>query len=207
MKLQQPKIKQLDTDNFENCVKNESWYGKRIEQSPINEVLIENVILDCCHFYKVDFSSIRFSGVDIVDCVFEECLFMGLEIENRAMQRTIFKKCNMMGTNIFDCGMKDVQFIECQAKYINFSGGFFKSGIIKNCAMAEGRWHNMELSEVILENSDFRGLEVNKTKLRGIDFSASNIEGIMVEPELLRGSKLNMGQALELIGLFGIEIV
>ena len=45
-----------------------------------------------------------------------------------------------------------------------------------------------------------------KTKLNGIDFSDSVIEGIIISLEDIKGAIINQLQSIDLIGLIGVKI-
>ena len=59
----------------------------------------------------------------------------------------------------------------------------------------------MELNDV-----DFEGTEFYSTSLAGLDLTKSNISGILVEPDMIRGVIVNNDQAIDFINLLGIVI-
>ena len=63
------------------------------------------------------------------------------------------------------------------------------------------------LKNLILDKADFRETQFFKTKLKDIDFSDSNIEGISVNIDDIKGAKINQIQINDLIYLLGVKIV
>ena len=58
-----------------------------------------------------------------------------------------------------------------------------------------------------MEGCVLREGEFARQSLAGLDFSTCEISGIRVSPADIRGAKISPAQAMEICGIFGVEIV
>ena len=72
---------------------------------------------------------------------------------------------------------------------------------LQSASMNEVRWKNIMFSEC-----NFNKSELVRTKLKGIDFSNCELNGITVNISDLNGAIVNEFQALELSKLLGLKI-
>lgn len=64
----------------------------------------------------------------------------------------------------------------------------------------------LEFTKTEISRCDFQEAELLGTKLGGLDFSTSKIDGFMIQAENLRGVTMNEEQALACTKLLGITI-
>jgi uncharacterized protein YjbI with pentapeptide repeats len=67
----------------------------------------------------------------------------------------------------------------------------------------------LKLKRVTLEGCDFTRAEVYGTRLRGIDLSTCNVQALRVSDTFfeLRGARIGIDQAPDLVGLLGVKLV
>ena len=100
----------------------------------------------------------------------------------------------------------NIEIKETIMQYGNFTEANFKNVIIEDSNISSGSLSEVKFKNVNFKNADFSNSQFFRTKLTGIDFSGSNISGIVVGIEDLKGAIVNELQALELANLLGIKI-
>lgn len=63
-----------------------------------------------------------------------------------------------------------------------------------------------KIKNISLYNSTFNETEFIRTNLKDVDFSTYNIERIVFDIDSLKGIKINVLQASDIISLFGVQI-
>lgn len=170
-----------------------------------------------------DFSQVSFSGVRLENCRFWNCRFEGAEFVN-----TLFQSCDVTGCDMSKCYMDRVAFVSCKGV-----GAKFTDSIIKNLSIENSnfnfsnfdmsRFENVRIEKTKLDSGNMAGCqcknmfwkEVNlintsffKTSLRGMDFSDSQITGLVLSDDHseLRGVTVDLFQAAELAKRLGVII-
>lgn len=170
-----------------------------------------------------------FSKLDFENTSFYKCKFMNCQFEN-----TYFYKCQFINCDISNCFFTKTFFKECYIEECKAIGTEFPEAIIRNCHIKNSifRYANLGLSKIDdtkIEASDFTEASMNeivfkkikldtvilinvdffKTKLKSIDLSSCDIEGILISDTFneLKGAKINAEQAANLISLLGIQVI
>ena len=91
----------------------------------------------------------------------------------------------------------------------NFSEAKLQGCSITESDLTETFFSNCRLKKIRLSKNRFVRTEFFKTKLNGIDFSDSVLEGVTISADAgeLKGAKVNLYQAAELARMLGIVIV
>ena len=112
----------------------------------------------------------------------------------------------MMGTELTAAVMQDTIMEGCQGSYLNLNGSKMKRVALKDMIMEQAGMSMIEHTDVSLENCTFTKSEWIDTKMSGLDLSDSHIDGIMVDPENLRGLTVNEEQAVAFAELLGLNV-
>ena len=137
-----------------------------------------------------DIQSRKFENLEITDEVFaivefQNCEFQHCKIMTSKMEKLTFADCLFVNCDFSNTSFERASFVRC--KFENCKG--------LGCNFVEARWYH-NLSEA----------QFFKTKLNGMDFRTSNIEGILVSLESLKGAIVTDYQAVDLAKLIGIII-
>lgn len=91
----------------------------------------------------------------------------------------------------------------------NFGGSLFESCKVEMCSFREAFFSEVKLKKTKFMKSDFTKVDFFRTMLKGMDFTDSVIESIMVSDTYreVQGMKINMFQAAEIAKLLGVTIV
>jgi uncharacterized protein YjbI with pentapeptide repeats len=96
--------------------------------------------------------------------------------------------------------------MDCRQNFSNFFKNKLTSVLFSDCDCSdsyftESTFKNLNLERVILDNSTFF-----KTLLKGIDFSTSSIDNLVVSIPDLKGASVSYDQAAKLSQLLGVKI-
>ncbi len=207
MKIERPKIKVTEEATIEECVLNNQFTNKRIDQRLEKEIKIEDAEFDSCHFVGIDFKLIQSEKLIIWDCIFESCDLSNFKFNKISLRRCEFINCKLMGTVFSECFLESILFDKVNGRYININGSKIRNIKVKNSDFSEGRLMENSTKSIEVEKVNFNGCDFIKTNLNDIDFSNCNIEGINIDLQSLKGMRVNSYQASCLATILGIKIV
>lgn len=81
-----------------------------------------------------------------------------------------------------------------------------KNVIMEDCAFENSNFQNSSFNKVQFGKCNFRLSQMSGTSLLGIDLSNSNVEGLGIQPEDIRGAIVSTMQAVEFSKLIGLVI-
>lgn len=177
----------------ETVVQGEDFYNIEIKES-----VFDNSTFHSCKFHKASFTDVifqscDFSNTEFTDAYFERCIFasckcMGLEMSETLIKKTIFRDTNLQYSCFDRSKLTDVLFEE-----VDFT----------ESSMAEAKLKNFQARKSKFLNNNFF-----KTLLATIDFTENDFVAPIVSspPIELKGVKVNLLQAADLIRLWGIIV-
>lgn len=158
-----------------------------------------------CTFVNVSFpESMR--SCQFVDCIFDHCDFSNRDFRETVFRRVQIRSCRMTGTDLSDSRLQDTEMKGVQARYGSFGGSRWKRCRLEECSFVQGSLSYCEFEKTEISRCDFSEAELLGTKLAGLDFSDSRIDGFMIQAENLKGVIMNEEQALACTKLLGIRI-
>ena len=161
-------------------------------------------------YFECTFTRINFHGnmnkMEFADVIFDHCDLSNIEMEESVFRRVIFQHCRLTGCDMSGSQFHDTVMLSCQASYINASLLNVHNASFQECTFNEGAFSMMKIKELHLDHCDFSGSEWIDTKMKDLDFSDSNIDGIAVNADNLRGVTVNTEQAVMMAKLLGIRV-
>ena len=110
-----------------------------------------------------------------------------------------------MGTSFIDSSIRDVEFKDCIAKYVNFSGARFERVIFTNSEFLETTFLENKLKNVEFVKIDFSRSEIRNCDMAEVDFSSCILNDISIDLESMRGIIIDRFQAIDLVRLLGVK--
>lgn len=177
--------------------------GLELEGASTNGASFDQVIFRSCLFEDVDFSDASFTDVR-----FEACRFISCTMERCWLNRCDFAGCSAPGMSFVKGRLTSVFFGDCQLGYADFSETKIQGLVAESTSLAESAWRDVRFKAAHFDECDLARAEFAGTPLAGIDFSTSNISGIVVSSTLheLRGCTVSPLQAIELAGHLGVHV-
>lgn len=144
---------------------------------------------------------------EFVDVIFDHCDFSNGNFEECVFQRCEFKACRMTGIDFSLSTFTDVSLNGCQCMLSNMNATKWKQVEWLDTNFTDASFYSVKLKEVDVHTCLFNHCEIHETPLAGINLSDSDIDGIAVLAENLKGVKVNSEQAIVLAQLLGIVVV
>ena len=137
-----------------------------------------------------------------------DCDFSNSNLSDTYFKCCSFHKCKAVGADFYGSRINHVTFFECNfcetgfdATHISFVK--MENADFTDAGFSKSRFANLEINQVCFRKASFF-----KTSLKNVDFSTCNIEEITISDtmEELRGIKVNMIQAVDLVKRLGIVV-
>jgi uncharacterized protein YjbI with pentapeptide repeats len=162
---------------------------------------IESTELDHVNLADRTFASIVWKDVRLVSCD-----LANLETRHLTLVRVEFIDCRMTGlrAGVADC--QDVLISEGDQRYSQFRYSKFRSTEFDSCNFEDADFQGTDLSGSIFRKCNLKNAEMSKVKLLNADLRGSQIEGLHLNAEDIRGAVVDLPQAMIFAGLLGIRI-
>lgn len=194
LQLAKQEEKEIEELHMKGCL----VVGEDISGNRFHNVIFENVRFNECNFHKCTFVDVVFTNCDLSNCDFGEGYFNRCEFINDKALGAKF------GLSIFkDVSIKESNFELADLSGANINVAEFTGSNFKNASLSECR-----LKSLICDKVEFVQTNFFKTPLKGMDFANSTITDMIVSDTAveLRGAKMDLYQAAELVRLFGVII-
>lgn len=190
-----------------------------VDEMPIEARAFKDEVITGSLARKVEFVSARFERCRFVDCDFtgagfyqtklEKCDFSNCTFSGSYWKNSEITECKGNGSRFDKAVFKSVVLSESQLNLANFGGSLFEGSKAEMCSFREAFFSEVKLKKTKFVKSDFTKVDFFRTSLKGMDFSDSVIESIMVSDTYreVAGMKINMFQAAEIAKLLGVTIV
>lgn len=131
-------------------IRNEDFSRAYLEQSNLVNVT----------FVECNFESAVFVRSQITGCLFQNCNLTRSNLGGCHINTSQFKQCNMEETVLSSATIKDSEFLECR----------FLQNLVKNLTLTDSAIRHASLIGAIVEESVFRKVDVEETKLERVIF-------------------------------------
>lgn len=197
-------------ENYEyrsNSISDEfSLFMKSISNCTIENQIAERGTIKQLVCNNVTFKNVSFKYLDIINARFINCDFSNIDLSGSIIHRIELIKCKHIGTNLTDCTLRNVIFENCNGNYSCFRFSNLGQVSFNNCILENGDFEVSVLSKVFFDNCNLQQAQFSKTKLKDIDLSTDNIDGIGVRIEDLNGAIVSPLQAVSLARKMGLII-
>ncbi len=158
--------------------------------------LLERVQLAGGQFGSVMWKDVRLVGCDLANIRAHRIVLLRGELID----------CRLTGFRAAALDWQDVLIRNGDARYAQLQGGKFRTCEFDGC-----NWQEADLQEADLTGSIFRscnlvGADFHRTKLQNADFRTSEVEGMLVGMNDLRGAIVDPAQAMVFARVLGLQI-
>lgn len=176
---------------------------ERIEGAELVKIEIRNSIFKNCTFHICDFEKSSF-----IDVIFQACDFSNSKFQEAYFERCQFVSCKCIGIDMSHTVVKNTVFEKSNLQYAYFNKTKITDVLFDHIDFTEASIIESKLKRFAVMNSKFINTNFFKTMLENVDFSNSELVTPLVSmpPAELKGSIINMFQAANLIGLWGIRV-
>lgn len=168
-------------------------------------------IFENCEFVGINFSELSsdftFKSVSFTDCVFKSCNLANQNLTNTIFRNVKFEACNLIGINY--CNMKRVEglsYADCKLNFSSWQSLKLKKMPVLNCQVIDADFSGSDLSESAFTNSILSGTNFNGATLVQADFRGAKDYLFDVRTAKLKGLKLSMPEAMNLLQVLDINV-
>lgn len=97
---------------------------------------------------------------------------------------------------------------KCTFLYVSFDEGDMRNSGIYESKMNDGSFNSVNCRNVSIHSTSLSGTSFRDTMLSSLSLKMSDLGGIYLSQDAkeLKGAKLDVSQALDIVKLFGVEI-
>ena len=208
IKIAQPRIPvQLTTTTFDE-IDHESYYTNcQFKDCTLSNRQLESVCFQHVAFINVTFDHCRFTRFECLDVTFEGCNISNNEWIGGTFHRIAFKDTKLLGTNFAESSIVDAHFDHCIGNYSSFNYASMKLVRFQDSSLIESEFFEVKWKKLDFVTCQLDRMSIMRTNLNGLNLSDSEFESLAVSIDLVKGCKLNAGQALIIAHSLGILIV
>lgn len=176
---------------------------QKLQNEDLTRIDIRKSAFDNC-----DFSGGHYNKGCFVDIIFRNCDFSNAHFSEAYFERCAFYDCKSMGARMTDVIIKQTQFNQTNFKYADFDKAQLSNVLFDQSELSEASITEVKLKGIEVKASKFIRTNFFKTALANVDFSDSEFKFPVVSnpPTELVGVVVNMFQAAELIGIWGVVV-
>lgn len=137
---------------------------------------------------------------------YKNLLFNKNVSNNLLLEDICFENCKLMGVSLIDTFLKNISFKDCNCQYINLFESKINNFVIENSIFCDSCFSEAEFKNVVFKEVNFSNSEFLRVHLNKIDFTDSNISGIAIDLNSLKGMIINMYQCKIIADIFGVEV-
>jgi uncharacterized protein YjbI with pentapeptide repeats len=168
-----------------------------------------------------------FADADLVEwetdgCVFEECDFSGARLNasvhrSSAFLRCTFRRTSFFGAELSGCKLTGSVFLEgCELLPLTVDGGDWSYVSLRRqdlhgLSLDGVRLREADLSDSDLRKASLRSCDLGHARLRhaqlaGADLRGADLEGVDLREVDVKGARLDVGQAVQLVQQLGAQV-
>jgi uncharacterized protein YjbI with pentapeptide repeats len=183
----------------------ESYERRRVVGS-LAGTIAEDVQFENGRFASVDLSKTRWHKLLLWHTRLEKCDLANARWANAMMETVEMQRCRGTGFQFVDSRSFNCASVSSKLNLAAFHGSKFHNCRFVNCDLREANFESAELSDVVFRGCDLRLARFANCSLGSVDFRGSQISGIQVELDRLRGACVDIAQLTDLAATFGLVV-
>ncbi len=166
----------------------------------------ERLELKQCLLKQVIVRESKLARPDWSEVVLEDCDLSGAVLRDGSLYRVTLRRCKLVGTDLSGTFLREVTFEDCVCRYANLSFGQWWNVVMQGCDFSQASLDQVKHKHWKMTDCNLRQANLLQTALEKIDLSTSEINGIILQGEELRGAVVSEWQASELLRFLGVSI-
>ncbi len=155
---------------------------------------------------RVQFAGSEFGSVTWKDARFVGCDLANIRAHRMTLLRVEFVDCRLTGFHATALEWRDVLVTNGDLRYVQFHGGLFHNCEFDGCNWEEADMHEVDVSGCLLRGCNFASADFRGAKLQNTDLRKSEVEGMVVGMNDLRGAIVEPAQAMIFARVLGLQI-
>jgi uncharacterized protein YjbI with pentapeptide repeats len=161
--------------------------------------------IDSAVFENVEVSSSALKKMSVTDCVFNNCLLFGNDLDGSWLRRVRFKSGMYSGMVLSDSTLTDILFTGVKLNLSNFRSARFQRVEFKSCDLSEADFQGATFTAVSFKNCDLSRADFSNCKMKDVDLRSSKIASVRGLSGL-RGAKIDTAQLISVAQGLAAEI-
>jgi uncharacterized protein YjbI with pentapeptide repeats len=162
--------------------------------------------MEGCVLDRIRLAGGHFSALVWKDVRLTACDLSNIRAHRVSLVRVEFIDCKLAGLRTHGLEGQDVLISNCDVRYAQFQGGKLHATEFEQSNCQEADFQGTDLSGSIFRSCKMERADLRGAKLRKTDFRGSEVEGMLVGIEDLRGAIADAAQAMIFARLLGLEI-
>ncbi len=179
---------------------------KRLQDVDGTNLQARSLRIDGCVLEGVPLAGGQFESLVWKDVRLIGCDLANIQAHRMSLARVALIDCRLTGITATALDWQDVLVQGGDVRYAQFREGKFRSCEFVECNWQEADLQNADLSGTVFRSCRLSRADLHGAKLRNTDFRKSEVEGLLVGVNDLRGAIVDPAQAMILAGLMGLEI-
>lgn len=169
-----------------------------------------------CRAGRVRFDTALLHKVDLArsqmrDAAFNDVRITSSDLSNAdwtgaRASRLEVRSCRLTGLVAAEGKYEHARFRDCRADYAVFQLSKLERCWFENCSLVDATFEAGTLKHVVFKECDLTNVRFFQTRLNEVDLRGSQIEGIGIGLEDLKGLTIDLLQAPVIASLFGVTI-
>ncbi len=141
------------------------------------------------------------------DVTLRACDLANLVCIDLGVTRVELRDCRLTGIDVSGATLRDVRCVDCQIGLARAFGTRLERCWFENCDLRESDFDGATLAGVVFRGCDLRQARFASSRLGETDIRGSRIDGIVVDPGLLRGAVIAPEQADVFAAAMGMRVL
>ncbi|MBC7485240.1 MAG: pentapeptide repeat-containing protein [Cytophagaceae bacterium] len=169
---------------------------------------IRNREFEQCIFKDCDLSDSTFAHNRFTDCTFIGCNLSMMKLSGTSLRDVTFKHCKLLGINFSECEdfLFHVGFENCILDYASFTRKKMTKTKFIHTSLKQVAFANANLANAVFDDCDLADAVFNATDLKEADFRTAN--NYIIDPELnnIKKAKFSLHGVVGLLAKYAIRI-
>ena len=142
-----------------------------------------------------------------MNCVFTNCNLANQDFTNTTLRDVRFESCNLIGINWCNLNrLEGLNFNKCKLNFSSFQGRKLKKMKVLDCLAVDVDFSDADLTDSHFSNTVLAGASFNRATLINSDFRSAKDYLFDLRTTKVKGMKLSMPEAMNLITVLGAEV-
>lgn len=160
-----------------------------------------------CEFSGINFTDYKFKATNFTNCIFTNCNLANQDFTNATIRDVQFESCNLMGIDWRILKrLEGPIFNKCKLNFSSFEGRKLKKVKVLDCLAIDVDFSDTDLTDSQFSNTTLSGTNFNRATLVNSDFRSAKDYLFDLRTTKIKGMKLSMPAAINLITVLGAEV-
>lgn len=183
-------------------------HDKKFTETNLASLIIEPEFqFEDCAFLGINFANYKLKAVSFTNCIFTNCNLANQDLTSATIRDVQFESCNLMGINW--CNLNRLEapnFNKCKLNFSSFQGHKLKKMKVLDCSAIDVDFSETDLTDSQFSNTNLGGTNFNRATLINSDFRSAKDYLFDLRTTKIKGMKLSMPEAINLITVLGAEV-